>query len=179
MSDTAYISRNVTVCPAEAASLADEWQRRLGETAKGSRFIRSADRLWLRTELRPVDSNRLGVRQAQGLLWVGGRPVRIEFELTAWSTTETTVAIRPRGLRPVTGSQRFGAAAGRALDEVIQSLLITRECLSARADSYRSVRETLMERKFQWPAATVAEPVPFPRPGKVEEESLRVTAGSR
>jgi hypothetical protein len=178
MSDTAYISRNLSVCPAEAATLADEWQRRLGETAKGSRFIRYGNRLWLSSELSPIDGDRLGVRRATGLLWVAGRPRRIEFEMTVWSTTTTTLAIRPRSPKPVVFSLGYAAAAYRALEDVSQSLLITRECLNARADSYRSVREILLDRKFEWPARAVPDPAPFPRPAPVEEGSPRVTAAS-
>jgi len=176
MFDTAYVSRNLPVCPAEAATIADEWHRRLGETAKGSRFIRCADRLWLRTELSPVDGDRLGVRRAAGILWVGGRPRAIEFELSVWSTTATTVAIRTRSTRSVIRSRRYAVTAYRALEDVAQSFLITRECRNARADSYRTVRDILLERKFQWPARTVPEPAPFPRPSPVEEKSPRVAA---
>jgi hypothetical protein len=179
MFDTTYISRNLPFSPAEAATVADEWHRRLGETAKGGRFLRCADRLWLSTELGPVDTDRLGVRRAEGLLWVSGLPVPIEFEMSVWSTTATTLAIRPRGQWSVARSGRYAAAAGRALDEVAQSFLITRQCRSARAESYRAVRDILLDRKFQWPARTVPEPVPFPRFSPVKEESPRVAAASR
>ena len=178
MFDTTYISRNIPFCPAEAATIADEWHRRLGETVKGSRFIRCADRLWLSTEMSRVDASRLGVRHAAGLLWVGGFPVPVEFELTAWSTTATTVAIRPRSTTTVISSGRYAAAAYRALEDVAQSFLITREGRSARADSYRSVRDMLLERKFQWPARTVPAPVPFLRSSPAKE-SPRVTVASR
>jgi hypothetical protein len=177
MSDTAYISRNVPLCPAEAATIADEWHRRLGETAKGTRFIRCADRLWLSTELSPVDSDRLGVRRASGILWVGGRPVPIEFELSAWSTTATTMAIRPRTTRPVFRSERYATTAYRALEIVAQSFMITRECRSVKADSYRTVRDILLDRKFEWPART--DRVRFPFPSHAVEESPPVPAGSR
>jgi hypothetical protein len=179
MFDTAYISRKLPVSPAEAATLADEWHRRLGQSTPGSRFIRYADRLWLSTELGPVDSDRLGVRQAAGLLWVGGLPVPIEFEMSVWSTTTTTLAIRPRGTWPVIRPRRYAATAYRALEHVTQSFLITRECRSARAESYRAVRDVLLERKFQWPGRTVPDPAPFPRPSQAEEESPRVRAVSR
>jgi hypothetical protein len=179
MFETAYISRTLPVGPAEAATLADDWQRRLGETARGSRFIRYVDRLWLSRELGPVEADRLGVRRAEGLLWVGGLPVPVEFELSVWSSTATTLAIRPRCPWPLARCGRYAAAAYRALEDVAQSLLITRECRSARAESYRTVREILLERKFQWPARTVPEPVPFPRLSPVEEESPRVAAASR
>lgn len=179
MIDTAYITRNISWCPAEAATVADEWHRRLCETAKSGRFIRGVDRLWLSTELGGVDSERLVVRRALGLLWVGRRPVPVEFEMSAWSTTATTVAIRPRSQSSVIFSERYATTAHRALEYVVQSLMITRECRSARAEAYRSVRETLLERKFEWPARTVPQPTPFPRPSQVEEEPPRVTAASR
>ena len=162
MSDTAYISRNISLCPAEAATLADEWHGRLGETAKSTRFIRCANRLWLSTELGGVDSDHLVVRHAAGILWVGTRPVPIEFEMSVWSSTVTTVAIRPRSRSSVIFSERYATAAHRALEYVVQSLMITRECRSARAGAYRSVRDTLLARKFEWPArhGAAADPVP-------------------
>jgi hypothetical protein len=180
MSDTAYISRNISLCPAEAATVADEWHGRLVETAKSSRFIRCANRLWLSTEMGGVDSDHLVVRHASGILWVGTRPVSVEFEMSVWSTTATTLAIRPRSQSSVIFSERYATTAHRALEYVVQSFMITRECRSARADAYRSVRETLLERNFEWPPArTVPQPTPFPRPSQVEEESPRVAAGNR
>jgi hypothetical protein len=179
MIDTAYISRNISLCPAEAATVADEWHGRLGQTAKSRRFIRCADRLWLSTELDGVDSDLDVVRHASGLLWVGTRPVAIEFEMSVWSSTVTTLAIRPKSRSSVIFSERYATTAHRALEYVVQSFMITRECRSARAEAYRSVRDTLLERKFEWPARTVPQPTPFPRPSQVEEESPRVTAASR
>jgi len=178
MFDSTYVSTTIPLGPAEAATVADHWHRRLAQTAKASRFVRGADRLWLAPELGPVEADRFGVRRAPGILWVGGLPVPIEFELTVWSATTTVLAIRPRGRTPLFGVGRYTTTAHRALEYVAQSFLITRECLSVRTEPYRSVKDALLERKFQWPAPTVPSPSVFPRPQPVPE-APRVTAGSR
>jgi hypothetical protein len=106
LSDTAYISKNLPLSPAEAAAIADHWHGRLDEATMRSHYVRGADRLWLGAELRRVHAARSQVRQAPGILWVGGLPVPVEFEISAWSTTETTLAIRPRALVSVVGRRR-------------------------------------------------------------------------
>ena len=118
------------------------------------------------------------MRHAPGLLWVGGFPVPVEFE------TDGLVDHGDHGGHQAPGHhdgdlfRALRRAAYRALEDVAQSFLITREGLNARADSYRSVRDMLLERKFQWPARMVPAPVPFLRPSPAKE-SPRVTAASR
>jgi hypothetical protein len=161
MFDTAYVSKTLPLGPAEAAGIADLWHWGLDEISVGSRFVRAVDRLWLGGELCAVSPDPSAIRHTPGILWVWGWPVRIEFEVAAWSATATTVAIRPVGRTPVTSTGRYARAAYRAVERVTQSLTLTQEHTVARSASFRSVRDVLLDRKFQWPARPGREAVAF------------------
>jgi hypothetical protein len=118
MFDTAYVSRTLPLCPTEAAGIADLWHWGLDEISVGSRFVRAVDRLWLGGELSSVSPDPSAIRHTPGILWVCGRPVRVEFEIAAWSATATTVAIRPVGRASVTSTGRYARAAYRAVERV-------------------------------------------------------------
>jgi hypothetical protein len=164
MFDTAYISKKLPLCPAEAAGITDLWHRSLEETSIGSRYVRASRGLWVGAEMSSESSDPYSVRHSAGVLFVLGRPVRIELEIAQWSETETTVAIRPRAGMSILGTERYATAADRALEAVVEALARTKASASARTSSYRTVRDALLDRKFQWPARTGRDSVPFPAP---------------
>jgi hypothetical protein len=156
MFDAAYISENLPFCPAETAAIADLWHGRLDEANTWSHSVRATDRLWLGAELRRVTDDRFGIRQTPGILWVGGLPVRISFELSVWSTGMTTMAIRPRGRASIAGGPSYVAAADRALRDITRAFVATRDSVGATKPSYRAVTETVSERTFAWPTPSGA-----------------------
>ncbi len=159
MFDTAYISENLPLCPAEAAAIADVWHGGLGETTTWSHYVRGAERLWLGAELQRVGADRFGVRQVPGILWVRGLPVRIEFEMSAWSTGVTTMAIRPRGRLSIAGRSGYVEAAYRAVRDIARCFMETKESVETKQASSRAVTETVSERTFAWP--TLADETPM------------------
>jgi len=161
MFDSDYISKNIPLCPTEASGITDLWHRQLGEVSVGSRFVRAADRLWLSGEVRPGAHDQWPIRHIPGILWVRGRPVRVEFEISAWSATTTTVALRPQGWASIIDSERFGEAAYRAVEKVAGSLMVTHEVTLARTASFRSVRDVLVQGTFPLPDPPRRIPVPF------------------
>jgi hypothetical protein len=185
MFDTSYISKNVPLCPTEAAGITDLWYRQLDEVSVGSRFVRAADRLWLSGEVGPEAPEQWRIRHIPGILWVRCRPVRVEFEVSAWSATTTTVALRPQGWSSVIDTERFGEAAFRAVEKLAHSLTLMHELTLARTASFRSVRDVLVERKLQWPAASernsgpfVPAPAPRRRPAQVTVDDRLVQSRS-
>lgn len=164
MSDTAYTSKKLPLCPAEAGGITDLWHHGLEETSIGSRYVRAGRGLWLGAEMSTESPDPYSVRHSPGVLFVLGRPVRIEFEIAQWSETETTVAIRPRAGMSILRTDRYAAAADRALEAVVEALGQTKASATARTTSYRTVRDALLDRKSQWPARTGRDSVPFPAP---------------
>ncbi|HXQ62629.1 MAG TPA: hypothetical protein VN796_09865 [Acidimicrobiales bacterium] len=161
MFDTAYVSKKIPLCPVEAAAVTDLWHRSLNETSIGSRYVRGTRYLWMGRELSSSGPEGSALRHTPGVLFVLGRPVRIEFELTEWSATETTVAIRPRAGASIIRTERYASAALRALDGVAEALAWAQA--SARTPvPVRSVSDALLERKLQWPARTERDIYPFP-----------------
>jgi hypothetical protein len=158
MFDTAYISENLPIGPAEAAAIADVWHGRLGETATRSHYVRGAERLWLGAELQRVSADRFGVRQVPGILWVHGLPVRVELEMSVWTSGVTTMAIRPRGRFSIAGPG-YVEAAYRAVRDIARCLMETKESVETKQASYRTVAETVSERTFAWP--TLADETPM------------------
>jgi hypothetical protein len=164
MFDTAYISKKLPLSPAEAGGITDLWHHSLEETSIGSRYVRASRGLWVGVEMSSESPDPYSVRHSPGVLFVLGRPVRIDFEIAQWSETETTVAIRPRAGMSILGTERYATAAHRALEAVVEALAQTKASASARTTSYRTVRDALLDRKFQWPARTGRDSVPFPSP---------------
>ncbi|HEY5250344.1 MAG TPA: hypothetical protein VIJ09_01705 [Acidimicrobiales bacterium] len=98
-----------------------------------------------------IHADRLGIRQTPGILWVRGLPGPIEFELSVWSPTVTTMAIRPRGLVSMVGRPSYHAAAYRAVQNIARCFVDTKESVETLKASYRAVTETVLDRTFTWP----------------------------
>lgn len=179
MFDTTYVSKTLPLCPTEAAGIADLWHWGLDEISVGSRFVRAVDRLWVGAELSSVSPDPSAIRHTAGILWVCGRPVRVEFEIATWSATATTVAIRPVGRASIASTGRYARAAYRAVERVTQSLMLTHEHTEARSASFRAVRDVLLDRTFQWPARPGREAVAFASTSTARPGSPVVAAGSR
>ncbi len=165
MFDTAYVSKKLPLCPAEAAEVTDRWHRSLNETSVGSRYVRGTRYLWVGRDLDVDSPDPMSLRHTPGVLFVLGRPVRVEFELMEWSTTETTLAIRPRAGASIIRTERYATAALRALEGVVEAMA-TETTVAARIPSARSVSDALLERKLQWPARTERDIIPFPVPAR-------------
>jgi len=58
--------------------------------------------------------------------------VWVYLELSAWSSTSTTVAIRARRLSLLIGTQRYATAVHRALDRIAEGLREANETLEDR-----------------------------------------------
>jgi len=128
MFDNAHASMQIPVRPPDAAAVADHWRGQLGR-APVRRFVRPAARLWLWDGSSSSEPDPTPVRPMPGVLWVRGRPVWVYLELSAWSATSTTVAIRPRRLSLLIGTQRYATAVHRALDGIAEGLRRADEAL--------------------------------------------------
>ncbi len=117
MTPTWFVSRRVRLPLAAAATALDELvdqRRRDGST--GPVALTEGLKVWPADTL-PGDARRLDARLRVGAL---GRPLRVEFELGAWSRVESQVAIRPtRRPRP---AARYWEEAADALDALRATL---------------------------------------------------------
>jgi len=167
MFDTAYVSKKLPLCPAEASEVTDRWHRSLNETSVGSRYVRGTRYLWVGRDLSADSPDPVSLRHTPGVLFVLGRPVRVEFEVSQWSATETTLSIRPRAGASIIRTDRYATAALRALDGVAEAMAQTESVAPALAPApaVRSVSDALLERKLQWPARTERDAFPFPAVG--------------
>ncbi len=165
MFDTAYVSKKLPLCPAEAAEVTDRWHRSLNETSVGSRYVRGTRYLWVGRDLSADSPDPDSLRHTPGVLFVLGRPVRVEFEVSQWSATETTLAIRPRAGASIIRTDRYAAAALRALDGVAEAMGHAESVAAAPARAVRSVSDAMLERKLHWPARTERDVFPFPAGG--------------
>ncbi len=119
MFGSAHASTQIPVRPSDGAAVADHWRGQLGQ-APVRRFVRPAARLRLWDGSSSSEPDPTPLRPIPAVLWVRGRPVSVYLELSAWSATSTTVAIRPRRLSLLIGTQRYATAAHRALDGIAE-----------------------------------------------------------
>jgi hypothetical protein len=123
VSDT-YISTALPLSPSLAAEAAKDWHRNLIPLWAGSRFAKVDRRMWLRRELAPQSCDETQLVRAFGILWVHALPVRIEFEVSAWSTTSSALSLRPRALHSVAATASFMSVGMCALGKIADSLLL-------------------------------------------------------
>jgi hypothetical protein len=123
MSTSAYISRRLNLCPTEANAAITAWHRSLSRASNAKRFVRLPRGLWLATEPDRSSLDPLRVYAVPGVLWIGGRPLRIELEFTMWSSDACEAAIRPSGLAWPVHTQRYARRVTALLEGVVDSLV--------------------------------------------------------
>ena len=148
MNDCAYISKRVPIRPAQANGALDSWHRNLPRTRWVPGSVRCGDGLWISTEPQPQSVDRQQLRAIRGVLWFGGRPIRVYIELTEWSDTASEIAIRPSRLTWPVLTDGYVRRVAVLLDRISA-------CLVA-ADAQQVVRETRVLAPFSaalWSAA--------------------------
>jgi hypothetical protein len=123
MNTSAYISRRLNLCPAEASAAITAWHRNLSRANNAPRFVRLPRGLWLATEPDRSSVDPLRVYAVPGVLWISGRPLRIELEVTIWSSAACEAAIRPSGLAWPVHTQRYARRVTALLEGVVDSLV--------------------------------------------------------
>jgi hypothetical protein len=118
MFDTVYISKTLPLPVEEAGRVVDRWHSRLGRACRGLPFLRAGRRLWITPCLQGPTTDPFVLRRGRAVLWVGIRPVRVEFELVSVPGT-ASVAFFPRSLPPVIESGRYERAIHKAVDDVV------------------------------------------------------------
>jgi hypothetical protein len=122
VSQTTYISIRLPSSPLAASEAIDAWHQRQPKLWRRSHLVRSRHDLWLRSEFDGEGADPTQLRRTSGVLWLQGRPVRVEFELSVWSDSITTMAIRPVRLRPVAWSDRYARSVERSLSAIASEL---------------------------------------------------------
>jgi hypothetical protein len=117
MFDTVYISKTLPLPVEEAASVVDHWHMRLTRACRGLPFLRAGRHLWMKPDLRGPTADPFALRRGRGVVWVGIRPVRVEFELVSLPGS-ASVAFFPCSLSPIVESRRYEKAIHGALDDV-------------------------------------------------------------
>jgi hypothetical protein len=123
MSTSAYISRRLNLCPTEASAAISAWHRNLSRANNASRFVRLPRGLWLATEPDRSSVDPLRVYAVPGVLWVNGRPLRIELEFTIWSSAACEAAIRPSGLAWPVHTERYARRVTALIEGVVDALV--------------------------------------------------------
>ena len=80
--------------------------------------------MWLRRELAPQSCDETQLVRAFGILWIHALPVRMEFEVSAWSTTSSALSLRPLALHSVAATEGFRSVAICALRGIADSLIL-------------------------------------------------------
>jgi hypothetical protein len=117
MFDTVYISKTLSLPVEEVGSMVDHWHNRLSKACRGLSFLRAGRHLWMKPNLQGPTTDPFALRRGRGIVWVGIRPVRVEFELVS-SPGTASVALFPRSLSPIVESRRYEQAIHGALDDV-------------------------------------------------------------
>lgn len=125
MPQTTHISIPLPLSPSAASEAADAWQRRQPKLWRRSHLVRASRHLWLRHELEAGGADPTQLRRASGILWLHARPIRVEVELSVWSDSVTTVAVRPRRLRSVAWSPRYARSVDRSLSAMVSELMMS------------------------------------------------------
>jgi hypothetical protein len=123
MNDCAYISRRLPIQPAQANAALDSWHRNLPRTKWLPRSVRCGGGLWISTEPQPQSVDGQQLSTIRGVLWFGGRPIRVHLELAEWSATACEVAIRPSRLTWPVLTQGYALRVVALLDGISASLV--------------------------------------------------------
>jgi hypothetical protein len=121
---TTHISIRLPLSPSAASEATDAWQRRQPKLWRRSHLVRASHHLWLRHELVGGGADPTQLRRASGVLWLHARPIWVEVELSVWSDSITTMAVRPKRLRSVAWSPRYARSVDRSLSAIASELLI-------------------------------------------------------
>lgn len=124
MPHTTHISIRLPLSPSAASEATDVWRRRQPKLWRRSHLVRAGHHLWLRQELEGGGVDPTQLRRASGVLWLHARPVRVEVELSVWSDSITTLAVRPKRLRSVAWSPRYARSVDRSLSAIVSELLM-------------------------------------------------------
>jgi hypothetical protein len=119
---TTYVYKQLPLSPWEATKAAETWKGSVAPLCRTSRFARANQRLWLTSQLRDGGMGEI-LRQASGVLWFRGRPIRVAFELSVWSDSATIIGLRTLRLRPVMTTERYEASAYGILEGIASHLL--------------------------------------------------------
>jgi hypothetical protein len=157
MTEEAYIARRICLDPrcSEDAMAKCRRRRFRGTTTCGR--PRTAG-LHLAAELEAGHVAPAQLFSIRGWLWVGAWPVRVHFECTAWSRTESELCLRPARLTWPVGSGMYARAAVAVLEDLAAALQASlRTEASVRADTVVEVEpeSTTPERRIPRPSVLV------------------------
>jgi hypothetical protein len=132
VTDSYLVSTRLSVHPSKLKSAVEQWHQSLpaGATAR----VRCGSRFWLAAKPDEASSDPLELYRVRALLWLFGRPIRVELEFSIWSDTVSQVALRPAKLTWPVCTERYGRRAARVLEDVVTALtsqgapLVARPC---------------------------------------------------
>ena len=136
MTNTYVVSTRLNVHPSKLNSAVECWYESLPAVAFPRR-VRVGSRLWLATTRHQASSDPLELYRVQGVLWLYGRPIRVELEFSIWSDTVSQVALRPANLAWPVRTEQYERRAAQVLDDVVASVtyqsapLVAQTCVSA------------------------------------------------
>ena len=162
MTNTYFVSTKLNVHPSKLYSAVEKWHQSLPAVTPARR-VRFGSRFWLATTRRRASSDPLELYRVRGLLWLYGRPVRVELEFSIWSDTLSQVALRPADLAWPVRTERYRRRARQALEDVVTS--VTSQCAPLVARSCASAPRFVpgfRPRRGLSPSSTKFEPVPSP-----------------
>jgi hypothetical protein len=122
MIPTAFVSRRLHMHPSTVPAVVTEWHRSLPSIAGVPGFVRLGPRLWLAREPRDGGPDPLQVYDVSGVLWLWGRPVRVELELSAWSSSGSQLSLRPAHLSWPVRTKHYALRATAGPDGVADAL---------------------------------------------------------
>ena len=119
MINSAFVSLRMPIHPASVQCQVGKWHQNLSPVVGPSGRVLVGRRLWLAADRRPPNPDRSQLYAVKGLLWMSGRPIRVDLEFSMWSATVTEVGLRPAHLLWPVRTERYGRQAAQLLEEII------------------------------------------------------------
>ncbi len=133
MFSSVHISRQLDIHPRDLEDVVAEWHHGLHPIRWFPRFVRLTPRFWLASEPGARSANQLQLYGVPGVLWIGGRPVRLSLEFSVWSNALSEVGVRPAGMSWPVGTDRYAHSVNAALGAV--RLAVCPSTMHTTADS--------------------------------------------
>jgi hypothetical protein len=153
MFESTYVSKRLDYHPDNLAECAAQWHRGLLPVPWVRGTVRVSDGFWLASTcvLGCADENL--VYRAQGLAWVGARPVPLGLEFSKWSETESEVGVVPRGLSWPVGTDRYVHRVLAGLEVISQALCPSTRQVSLLSDPTAPSELRVVDRGSRVPAS--------------------------
>jgi hypothetical protein len=119
--DSYVVSTTLNVHPRDVRRAATQWHQSLPACATGG-SVRFTRRFWLATKPDEASVDPLEYYRVRGIVWLFGRPIRVELAFSIWSDTVSELTLRPATLTWPVCTEHYEIRAVRLLEDVASSV---------------------------------------------------------